>query len=87
MSGIVLEGKRLLSLPATVVYPDHSVTAPCVVYNISDTGAHVAMTKGDLVPDRVSLWLTPDGKVMRSCKVLSRTFCGLHVEFEKGPSP
>ena len=71
-----------LGRPATVVFGDNSGRAPCIIQSISREGARLSMVNGDRAPDKVYLWLTPDGSVRRPCTIVYRTLCSVGVEFD-----
>src|SRR5437667_11406326 len=54
---------------------------PCVVHNLSNTGARITMPDTAKVADQFTLELSPDGKRVRVCRVVWRMHSELGVEF------
>jgi hypothetical protein len=40
-------------------------------------------TSRTVFPQKAMLWMTPDGKVTRPCKIVMRTLTGVGVQFEQ----
>jgi hypothetical protein len=60
---------------------------PCMIVNISNTGARLAHDAPASLPDRFLLDFTTDGTVHRECTVMWRTRSELGVRFSRGFSP
>ena len=75
--------RKPLQLPARLVFEDGTPSAPCIISEISGSGAFVAIEHPDDVPPKAMLWMTPDGKVCRPCTVVTRTLTGVGVQFEE----
>ncbi|MEA3023040.1 MAG: hypothetical protein QOK01_1892 [Alphaproteobacteria bacterium] len=54
---------------------------PCILRNLSQTGARLACTAPQALPDQFVLALSPDGKVTRDCTVVWRSGFELGVKF------
>jgi hypothetical protein len=77
------QSRRLLKLPARLIFEDGTPSAACIISEISRSGAFVSVEQPDNVPSRATLWMTPDGKVCRPCTVVTRTLTGVGVQFEE----
>jgi hypothetical protein len=58
---------------------------PCLVKDVSETGARVATHSPDQLPDRFILRLTNEGALQRVCKVVWRSETEAGVTFVKPP--
>lgn len=56
---------------------------PCIVQNISRTGARIACTTPQAVPEQFVLRLSADGKVTRDCLVVWRRGFEVGVMFHR----
>jgi PilZ domain len=56
---------------------------PCIVLNVSDTGARLACTAPRVIPEQFLLALSADGMVTRQCSVVWRSGFELGVEFSR----
>lgn len=57
---------------------------PCVLWDISDTGARLAAPRSSVLPAAFSLLLTKDGRSQRLCRVVWRNDRQLGVRFVPG---
>lgn len=64
---------------------DGSASVACEILDISDGGARLqpVMRAAQTIPDNFTLWLSPCGKVQRTCKVAWRSRTELGVQFRK----
>ena len=76
--------KRILK-GATIAFNDRSSTMSCVVRDISDTGARLRLTKGQVVPSRFELFIDIDG-IEVPCAVAWRRGDEVGVVFEAPPT-
>jgi hypothetical protein len=60
-------------------------SVPCVVRDVSDTGARVATHSPDQLPDEFILGLTNAGSLRRLCKVVWRSETEVGVSFVRPP--
>jgi hypothetical protein len=54
---------------------------PCIVRDISRTGARLACSTTDKIPDEFRLQLSPDGVVARQCRVVWKSDTEIGVKF------
>jgi PilZ domain len=54
---------------------------PCLVRDISQGGARLACRMPETVPDEFRLQLSPDGAVVRQCRVVWKTNTEIGVQF------
>lgn len=73
-----LAPRRNTYIEATIVFGGGRASRPCIIRNVSDTGARVEVDSVIGIPDTFDL-LTP-GHVPQSCRVVWRTLreLGLH---------
>ena len=75
--------RKPLNLEAIVVYGDEpTARVPCAITKLSDDGAYLTVSCGDQLPDDITLWMTPNGRVRRRCTVVSRSLIGVEVRFK-----
>jgi hypothetical protein len=68
--------------PARIRLPNSRSSLPCVVHNLSNTGARITSPEIARVPDQFTLELSPDeGNRARVCRVVWRTSAELGVKF------
>lgn len=67
--------------PARIRLPGRPRTLPCIVHNLSSTGARITAENCMALPDRFSLELAEGGARDRDCLVRWRTKSGLGVSF------
>jgi hypothetical protein len=72
--------RRNISLSAIVVSAGKLV-GPCVLLDVSETGARLTQLGQSDVPDRFVLMLTKDGTVRRDCEVAWRANNEIGVRF------
>jgi hypothetical protein len=66
---------------AWIGLPSGGATIPCVLWDISDTGARLAAPRSKSLPAAFNLFLTKDGKNQRQCRVVWRTERQVGVRF------
>jgi hypothetical protein len=59
---------------------------PCVLWDISETGARIAAARADVLPIAFNLLLTKDGAARRVCRVVWRKEGYMGVQFVNGAS-
>lgn len=64
-----------------VVVDDGATHLPCVLWDVSDGGARIAVARASAVPDAFELFLSKDGKSRRACRVAWRRGGHLGVQF------
>jgi hypothetical protein len=67
--------------PARIRLHNSRDSLPCVVHDLSNTGARITMPDTAKVSNQFTLELSPDGKRVRVCRVVWRTSAELGVEF------
>ena len=67
--------------PARIRYHGSRATLPCVVHNLSNTGARITAPNVATMPDEFILLLSSRGDRLRDCRVIWRTKFELGVEF------
>jgi hypothetical protein len=67
--------------PARIRLPNSRSSLPCVVHNLSNTGARITSPEIARVPDQFTLELSPEGNRARVCRVVWRTSAELGVKF------
>ena len=67
--------------PARIRYHGRRATLPCVVHNLSNTGARITAPNVATMPDEFILLLSSRGDRLRDCRVIWRTKFELGVEF------
>ena len=60
--------------------PDQSLTE-CFLCNISNTGAKLVLQTESKIPDKLDLYLTPDGRVGRKCEVVRQSGKEIGLKF------
>lgn len=73
--------RRDIHWRALVVNLDGSVLGPCVVRNVSETGAKIVHREKIDGPDEFFLLLAAEGKVKRHCRVAWRSEKEMGVRF------
>ena len=66
---------------ARIRYHGSRTTLPCVVHNLSNTGARITAPNVASMPDEFILLLSSRGDRMRDCRIIWRTKFELGVEF------
>ncbi len=66
---------------AWVVLDGGCAKLPCVLWDVSETGARIAAAHGSALPDVFGLFLSNDGKSRRFCQVVWRRAGQLGVRF------
>ena len=74
--------RKSMQLPAKLVFGDDYPSQPCIMSEVSPDGAHLSVANPSDLPEKGTLWMTADGKVKRSCTVVTRTLTGVGVKFE-----
>ena len=64
--------RRSLQLPAKLVFGEDYQSAPCIMSEVSTDGAYLSVEDASALPEKATLWMTPDGKVKRPCAVVTR---------------
>ena len=59
----------------------------CIVRDISETGARLALLGGESLPEQFDLVLSPNGAVNRLCHVIWRSDREVGVKFIPRPAP
>ena len=62
-------------------YPGSRATLPCVVHNLSNTGARITAPNVATMPNEFILLLSSRGDRLRDCRAIWRTKFELGVEF------
>jgi PilZ domain len=75
------KGKRTPRRQAAWVVLDGGVQLPCVLWDISLSGARIAAARAGGLPDVFGLFLSKDGKARRFCRVAWRRGGQLGVQF------
>lgn len=73
--------RRAVSLGARIASADTSIVQHCKMVDVCDTGARLVCTGAEKVPDRFTLVLSHDGRLVRECKVVWRSPNAIGVEF------
>jgi len=76
--------KRMLK-GGTIAFNNRCSTLPCTVRDLSDTGARLRMSHGQMVPDRFELIVELDGLVA-PCVIVWRSGDEIGVSFEEAPT-
>ena len=77
--------RQLLKYPAKIEIGDGTPPRPCVLTDVSASGARVIVDAPDQIPDCFSLLLAAEHGTQRRCKVVWREANQLGLEFMKFP--
>jgi hypothetical protein len=72
---------------ARLVSADGSALGPCMMADLSATGARLQVDAPDALPDEFFLLLSHTGQLRRKCSVAWRTENAIGVKFMPGPPP
>jgi hypothetical protein len=73
--------KVQLHLPARIDCGRGTRPLHCIVFDLSETGARLTLTRERRLPDEFVLVLTADGRSRRRCRVVRRDNLELSVKF------
>jgi hypothetical protein len=76
--------RRFVRHGARIVGADGSALGPCVMIDISGTGARLKTDASEVLPDEFILLLSHDGRLHRRCAVAWRTETAVGVRFLTG---
>ena len=76
--------RRFVRHGARIVAADGSALGPCVMIDISGTGARLKTDASEVLPDEFILLLSHDGRLHRRCAVAWRTETAVGVRFLTG---
>lgn len=79
--------RQTLKYPAKIDLGDSSPPLPCLLSDVSASGARVMVENPDKIPDRFNLLLAADHGSHRRCKVMWRNENQLGLAFIKPPAP
>lgn len=79
--------RKDLEHPAWVDLGDGSPPRNCMVMDVSQTGARIAIDNPSEVPDEFTLFLTGGGTVRRKCRVARRNNGEIGVRFVSATAP
>jgi hypothetical protein len=74
--------RQELTYQAWIAYGEKQRVVPCMISNISRTGARICLPFNGDVPDHFVLMLSHSGRVKRRCKVAWRSALEIGVSFE-----
>jgi hypothetical protein len=77
--------RQPLRYPAEIDIGDGSPPKPCLISNVSASGAKVTIPNANEIPDRLFLILAPEQGTRRRCIVVWRSPDALGLEFIKTP--
>lgn len=66
---------------ATIARTDGSILSPCVMLDVSATGAQIQLNDTTEIPDELFLVLSRNGEVRRRCRVVRREEHKVGVQF------
>jgi hypothetical protein len=73
--------RRQVRLGATILSPEGKLLAPCLMADVSGTGARLVVQSSEQIPDQFSLVLSRDGQLRRECHVAWRREKVIGVRF------
>jgi hypothetical protein len=76
--------RRFVRNGARIVGTDGSALGPCVIIDISGTGARLKTDASEVLPDKFILLLSHDGRLHRQCTVAWRSAKTVGVRFLTG---
>ena len=68
---------------AWIATPEHGVLQKCLISDVSETGARIAVQSTESLPDQFTLLLTRNAKTRRTCRVIWRNGTRLGVQFDR----
>lgn len=77
--------RRSTNIPGRILFDD--AVHPCVVLDVSRSGARLNFGDGLTLPRKFVLDLTNDGRVVRSCELVHQDGLSAGVRFIHGSSP
>jgi hypothetical protein len=77
--------RRLFDISAKLFTGVDAPVWDCVVMDISENGARIALDTSDNVPERFTLLLVSYGRTSRPCRVVWRAGRQVGVKFEAAP--
>ena len=79
--GFRIAARRQMRSAAWISYGSNPTPIPCVLWNVSEGGAHLTAAHSNIVPDRFVLILNKDDPSRRDCRVVWRKRQHMGVEF------
>jgi PilZ domain-containing protein len=76
--------RRFVRHGARIIGTDGSALGPCVMLDLSSTGARLKTDASEVLPDEFILLLSHDGRLRRQCSVAWRSAKAIGVRFHHG---
>jgi hypothetical protein len=76
------QARRLIDISAKLFTGVDSPVWDCIVMDISNNGARLAVDSVDAIPERFTLLLSSQSRVSHRCRVMWRAGCRMGVTFE-----
>lgn len=73
--------RSAVRLGATILSAEGEVLAPCLMVDVSGTGARLIVQSSEQIPDQFKLVLSRDGQLRRQCRVAWRRQKAIGVRF------
>jgi hypothetical protein len=77
--------RRRVRQPGAILNSDGSVASPCLMLDVSATGARLRLDRTSELPNEFILLLTKDGRVRRRCQIVWRSADIVGIRFVFAP--
>lgn len=77
--------RRSVHQGARIVAVDGSPLCPCIMVDVSGSGARLLLPNSDVMPGAFVLLLSHDGELRRQCSLVWQLENSIGVRFESGP--